>query len=227
MIDGVTPAHDLDGLLTALDEADAALRALYRLLAEDPDLAAVHDARLKELHARRLELAQQVGFAALTRRRTAPRAEATPEPPAETSPKPAPTIEAAEEPGRASEIASASEADVPLPSEPASDAEVARWKSTVRSTGLGSERLASPSAQAAWPLVLHDLMEMLGPPRSLDTSVGVVEEIEALDGIASDARQEPGRGCRSTRSNPGSRCSSPGRGRSRSCRRQRPRSRTG
>jgi hypothetical protein len=47
----VAASDDLDGLLDALDEADGALRALYRQLAENPDLAGEHEPQLKELHA--------------------------------------------------------------------------------------------------------------------------------------------------------------------------------
>src|ERR1700722_2481699 len=65
----LTASDDLDGLLDALDEGDGALRALYRQLAENPDLAGEHEPQLKELHAKRLCLAQQVGLATLARRR--------------------------------------------------------------------------------------------------------------------------------------------------------------
>jgi|HubBroStandDraft_1064217.scaffolds.fasta_scaffold670469_1 hypothetical protein len=41
-------ASDLDTLLEALDRADTAVRALYRQLADDPDLAAEYDAELRD-----------------------------------------------------------------------------------------------------------------------------------------------------------------------------------
>jgi hypothetical protein len=45
---------DVDALLVELEEADAAVRALYRELAADPDLAGAYEPRLKDLHTRRL-----------------------------------------------------------------------------------------------------------------------------------------------------------------------------
>lgn len=63
-----------DELLAALDVADARLRAVYRALAEDPELAEVHAAELRELHATRRSLAERVGLRMLAHRRA--RAEA-------------------------------------------------------------------------------------------------------------------------------------------------------
>jgi hypothetical protein len=54
-------ASDLDTLLEALDRAETAARALYRQLADNPDLAAEYDAGLRERQRKRLDLAQQVG----------------------------------------------------------------------------------------------------------------------------------------------------------------------
>jgi hypothetical protein len=53
---------DVDALLVELEEADGAVRALYREVAADPDRAGEYDPRLKDLHARRLDLAQRVGL---------------------------------------------------------------------------------------------------------------------------------------------------------------------
>ena len=64
---------DLDELLRALDMADAAVRALYLELADNPDLAPGYEAGLRELLRKRLELAQQAGVAALTQWRSARR----------------------------------------------------------------------------------------------------------------------------------------------------------
>ena len=66
---GDTKEDDLEGLLRALDEADAALRGLYRQLADDPDRATEYESKRKDLHGRRAELAQQVGLALLAERR--------------------------------------------------------------------------------------------------------------------------------------------------------------
>lgn len=193
MSTGPPAAQDIDELLTSLDEADAALRALYRQLAEDPDLAVAHDARLKELHARRLDLAQRVGLAALARRRTAAAdvagAASTPELAAESS-LTAPSAVVTGEPARAPGSPSAPDVLAEPQAEPASDAEVAHWKSAVRTNGLGAGFKAAPSVQTAWPLVLHELMDAVRPPRALDTTVNVIEEVEALDDIATDERQQ-------------------------------------
>jgi hypothetical protein len=56
---------DLADLLVALDGADAAVRALYLKLADNPDLASECEAGLRELHTKRIELARRVGMAAL------------------------------------------------------------------------------------------------------------------------------------------------------------------
>jgi hypothetical protein len=57
--------------LEQLDQADSALRTIYRQLAENPDAAPEYETALRELHRKRLELAQQVGVAALAEWRTA------------------------------------------------------------------------------------------------------------------------------------------------------------
>jgi hypothetical protein len=67
-----TPSADLGALLEMLDQADTAVRALYRQLADNPDLASEYEAGLRELQRKRLELAQQVGVAALAEWRAAP-----------------------------------------------------------------------------------------------------------------------------------------------------------
>lgn len=67
----MTIAPDLDALLAALDGADTAVREIYRRLADDPDLATEYEAGLRELRAKRAELARQTGMAALIQRRAA------------------------------------------------------------------------------------------------------------------------------------------------------------
>jgi hypothetical protein len=69
---------ELDKLLLGFDEADAALRAIYRDLVENPDLAAEYEPRLRELHGQRLELTQQVGLATLAARKAMPAAPPAP-----------------------------------------------------------------------------------------------------------------------------------------------------
>src|SRR5258708_36951633 len=80
---------DVDALLVELEEADDAVRALYRELAADPDLAGEYEPRLKDLHARRLDLAQRVGLASLARRRARATTAETPQAPSDlTAPPP-------------------------------------------------------------------------------------------------------------------------------------------
>ncbi len=45
------------------------------------------------------------------------------------------------------------------------------------------------SEGTAWPLVLHELMSAVGPPRDLKMSVNVIEETDALDLVSTDDRQ--------------------------------------
>jgi hypothetical protein len=166
----------VDVLLAELEEVDGAVRALYGELAADPDLAGDYEPRLKDLHARRLDLAQRVGLASLARRRAAAIAEAGPAAAVVLAPATAastPPVPAPEDP----------------PSTPASDDQVAEWKSAVRSTGLGHRLNGAPSDGTTWPLVLHELMGALGLPRMLDTSVDVIEETDALDAVGSPDRQ--------------------------------------
>jgi len=185
---GVSASGDLDGLLEALDEADAALRALYRQLADDPDLAGENEPKLKELHGKRLDLAQRVGLAALARRRVSQvvQSEGVPSD-VEVSSKAADGSSAVS--GTIAESEPVSE-KTPTPSAPASDAQLAQWKSTARSNGLGSGLRTAPSPATAWPLVLHELMETVGPPRDFETTVATIEEIDALDEASTGERQE-------------------------------------
>ena len=179
---GATGGDDLEVVLDALVEADELLRALYRQLAENPDLASEHEIKLKELHAKRRDLAQQVGLATLARIRAS--ADAVPaEQAATAAPK------AADDSGPVIATALESAQDENPPSPPASEAQLAQWRSTVQNTGLGARLNGAPSSSTAWPLVLHELMTDLGPPRSLDTTVDVIEETDALDAVGTPERQ--------------------------------------
>jgi hypothetical protein len=153
-------APDLDTLLAQLDEADGAVRALYQELAADPDLAGEYEPQLKELHAKRLDLAQRVGLASLARRRAAAITAATPEVPS----VPAAPVAAVVAPSSPEPVVDVEEQDGP-PSVPASHAQIAEWMSTVQGSGLGAGLRVEPTVSTAWPLVLHELMEALGPPR--------------------------------------------------------------
>jgi hypothetical protein len=172
---------DVDALLADLEEADGAVRALYRELAADPDRAAEYEPRLKDLHARRLDLAQRVGLASLAHRRARAMVAETPQVASEpaslaeaTATSPPPVLELGEPES---------------PSAPATDDQIAEWTSTVRATGLGLRLNGAPSESTAWPLILHELMEALGPPRPLDSSIDLIEEADALDAVGSPDRQ--------------------------------------
>ena len=187
---GASAVDGVDDLLEALDEADASLRALYRLLAEDPDLAGEHEPKLKELHARRLDLAQRVGLATLARRR----ATAHVVPPENVPSVIETSSQTVDGNGAAAEGVVEPEPPPEDPSPPsappASDAQLAQWKSSVRTNGLGSGLRTASSSTTAWPLVLHGLMETVGPPRDHGTSVATVEEIDGLDEVSTDDRQQ-------------------------------------
>ena len=180
----------VDGLLDALDEVDGALRTLYRQLAGDPDLASEYEPRLKELHAKRLDLAQRVGLAILAQRRASDRVD---EALSESMAAFAETVQNGGDPISSvvnTEPAAEAEEESPPSSAPASDAQLAQWKTVVRTSGLGSGLRAAPSETTAWALVLHELMDTVGPPRNLHASIGVIEEVDALDHIATDDEQD-------------------------------------
>ena len=185
------PADDvatgtLDTILAALDEADTALRDIYRKLADDPDQADEHEPQRAELHARRLQLAQRVGLAVLARERAA-RASCPESPPSDTEVK-VPT--AVDEQSAPSDPAPESERSEAPRADRASDTDVAQWKDSVRSTGLGAGIRLAPSEATVWPLVLHDLMGIVGPPRDLKASVEAIEEAESLDAVATEERRQ-------------------------------------
>jgi hypothetical protein len=96
---------------------------------------------------------------------------------------------AAENDSAAISVATSETETSPPLAAPASDAEVAQWSSKVRASGgLGSGLRTTPSTASAWPLVLRELMEVVGEPRDLGAAVALVEEIDALDEVASDER---------------------------------------
>jgi uncharacterized Zn-binding protein involved in type VI secretion len=180
------PSPDVDALLAELEEADDALRALYRELAADPDRASEYEPRLKDLHARRLDLAQRVGLASLARRRARAVAAETPQVASEPA---APLAEAtATTPTSTPPVLELGDPEGP-PSTPATDDQIAEWTTTVRVAGLGSRLNGAPSDSTAWPLILHELMAALGPPRPLDSSLALIEETDALDAVASPDQQ--------------------------------------
>jgi hypothetical protein len=210
---------DLNALLETFDEADTAVRALYRQLADNPDLATEYEAGLRELQRKRLELAQQVGVAALAEWRAARSGVATslagtagtlttpvvkpvterdtngvastaPIPPAPLAPptESVPTVELVQpsEPAPAEPPASTS----PV-SPPASDAQLTEWKRAVQLKGLGATPTPAPPPQRPWGVSLHEMMCLLGPPEvDLNDSVALLEELDALDEVATPERQK-------------------------------------
>jgi hypothetical protein len=204
----------LGTLLEMLDQADAAVRTLYRQLADNPDLATEYDTGLRELHRKRLELAQQVGVAALAEWRAArsgvetslagtlatpvvklqaeretngvtsiaPIPPAPPNPPTES----VPTVELVQ----ASEPVPGPPASTPSP--PASDGQLEEWKKAVQVNGLGAKPTSPPSPpQRPWGVNLHEMMCLLGPPEvDLNDSVALLDELDALDEIATPERQK-------------------------------------
>jgi hypothetical protein len=203
-------ASDLDTLLEALDRADTAVGALYRQLADNPDLAAEYDAGLRELQRKRLELAQQAGTAALGAWRAA-RSEAD-TPVAETAPASAVSVvtehdtngvsSAGPPPTRATEPVATLEhtqpTTQPAPPDPpastpspASDAQLEEWKKAVQARGLGASRTLPPAPERPWGVLLHEMMSLVGPPDvDLNDSVALLEELDALDEIATPERQK-------------------------------------
>jgi hypothetical protein len=225
---------DLESLLDDLDAADAAVRGLYLKLADNPDLAAAYETGLRELHAKRAELAQQAGMSALEERRArrssreavspvpSPTTTAAPDsngsgsmaavlephsafvsdasaaaaesatPASEPSPHGAesrPTPAAHVEPPSAVPIPAPTPSG-PIPSPPASDAQLAAFKAAVGSHGLGATAMPSVSAQRPWGINLHEMMCLLGPRETeLSDPVALVEELDALDEVATPERQ--------------------------------------
>jgi hypothetical protein len=216
-----TAGSDLDSLLDALDNADRAVREVYRKLADDPDLATEHETVLRELHAKRTELSRRVGMAALAEWRAARSAvqpvaddstgttaadQSTAESivereatgvvaPTPSEPEPLPQPPGTDAPASES-LVSPPPSSVPLPPAPASDAQLAHWKQTVHSKGLGATTTMSPTAtpspsvQKPWPITLHEMMCVLGPREmDLDDRVALVDELDALDEVATTERQ--------------------------------------
>src|SRR5579883_1632964 len=179
--DDVTTS-DLDALLDALDKADAAVREIYRKLADDPDLASEHETALSDLHAKRRELAQRVGLAALAQRRASVALKAS-EPTAEAAPEPVTPIVVDTFPEA---VLTNGNGDPPAP---ASDADLARFRETVRTRGLGNGLHNGTADTTPWAFVLHELLKSVGPPRDLGSTVAMIEEADALDEIGDEERQ--------------------------------------
>jgi hypothetical protein len=199
----------LDPLLEALDAADRALRELHTSLAEDPDRGVDVETTIGELHAKRGELARRVGLATLERWRAAriapvdepqrtdasvlpvapdaaeaaqPAQPARDDPQADTPATPPSTIETFEH--KTTPVADA----VPRP--PASDAQIAAFKTAVESRSLGTTLAPAPSPQRPWGISLHEVMCLLGPREAdLGNAVALADELDALDEVATPERR--------------------------------------
>ncbi len=176
----------IDELLETLAGVDESLRAIYLQLADDPDRASELESQRTELHTRRLQLAQLVGLAALAQRRGPI---ATPALVEDRASDPVPPAS-----GLVTTDAEASAIEGAPPStpaaQPATDAELQHWKESVRATGLGVRLPPVPSESTSWALVLHELLQIVGAPRSLEAAVAAIEEVEALDAVGGDAHRK-------------------------------------
>jgi hypothetical protein len=194
---------ELAACLADLDGADLAVRALYRQLAENPDQAPEYDVALRELLAKRLELARSAGLATLAIWRASmsndigesasSRAERVEESKPEaagqlTTPTASPALHAS---GTVAEDAMVDETQaVSLPAPPASDAQLAQWKEVVQSKGLGAALTPALVAQRPWGINLHEMMCLLGAPGvDLNDSIALLDELDALDDVATEERQ--------------------------------------
>ena len=67
----------------------------------------------------------------------------------------------------------------------------ADWKKAVQAKGLGASRTLPPAPERPWGVLLHEMMSLLGPPDvDLNDSVALLEELDALDAIATPERQK-------------------------------------
>jgi len=197
---------ELDACLADLDRADLAVRALYRNLADNPDRAPEYDEGLRELLAKRLELARSAGLAALAAWRastasadaastsidTTASADPLPSPAGGPEPETAALTPPTSEPEDAHAVAATNADPSPLaPPPPASDAQLAQWKEAVQTKGLGGPLASGPSAQRPWGINLHEMMSILGPlDVDLNDSFALLDELDALDAVATDERQK-------------------------------------
>jgi hypothetical protein len=65
------------------------------------------------------------------------------------------------------------------------------WKKAVQARGLGASRPLPPALERPWGVTLHAMMCLLGPPEvDPNGSVALLEELDALDDIATPDRQK-------------------------------------
>jgi len=192
---------DLGALLEMLDQADTAVRALYRQLVHNPDLASDYEPGLRELHRKRLELAHQVGVAALAEWRAAPvdrRSSLEESGTLElrgalpSDPEPGPAVPALAEPASVEKPPSS-----PAPSSPVTDRPV-EVPAPVSARQL-EEFKAAFSAPASTPPVVprkddRSLLQALSNHVNVAEEVSTVgafeHEVEQLEKAASEERQK-------------------------------------
>lgn len=159
-------ASDLEALIASLTDVDGRLRAIYRALADDPELADKHDQEIHDLRAERRSLAERVGLAVLAQRRQANVAgddENT-------------ARESESEPPVSTEDAVASEPPV---SEPVVSTDVIDdWTRKAAENGFGRAAYED-RFPVTTTVTLDTLMTRLGPPRDLEVEIS--DELDALD----------------------------------------------
>ena len=189
----------LDDLLQALDGADAAVRALYLKLADDPDLASEYEPGLRELQAKRVALAREVGIAALgewrasrkTRedaaaaeaRPATPSSGAPPETAAAWEPTPPPMEAAASVPVQAR---SAPEIPVEAPPAPVSARQLAEFKASFGAPPSTPRVLARADDRT----LLLGLATHVDIAEEVSTIAAFDEEVEQLDRAAAEDRMK-------------------------------------
>jgi hypothetical protein len=198
---------DADELLDALGAVDDRLRAVYRALAVDPGLAEAHEAAIRELHARRRELAEQVGLALLAARRASHASaidssldvpptialdgesvggnDSTEAPAASEGPNdvavPEPMALAISQARDAAVVPDSGPVRDSVPEPPVSSDVLAEWTRSAKDGGVGRADYRDRFS-ATWENVLEELATHLGAPRELE--VDHAEELEALDRVS-------------------------------------------
>lgn len=156
---------DVETLIDNLADVDERLRALYRALADDPDLAEKHDAEIRDLRAERHSLAERVGLAVLAQRRHAS---------GELGEETADESDAGPRSKEDEDVVS----DAPV-SEPAVSTEaIDDWRRKASESGLGRATYED-RFPIAWTVTLDTLMTRVGAPRDLDVEID--DELDALD----------------------------------------------
>jgi hypothetical protein len=190
---------DFDALLEALDVADAAVRALYVKLADNPDLAPECETELRELQRKRVELAHQVGVAALMQwrtsrgaHRTSPEADATVQP---APPLSEPDVEPALEVTREAPSVETSVL-VPTPLSPATESAAAPVPVSAQQLDEFKAAFLSPATpprvvpRTDDRTILLALAAHVTIGDKVSTSGAFEHEVELLERAASDDRQK-------------------------------------